>query len=189
MESIVIWLSTVLLVSALLMLRRRQRAAARSQRETYLARLEEVARTAEFTKRACFTSIERLHGRLETLQGRASSAEQRLSSFVEPPELQRKEQYHAAALLLAGGNSVERVAAMLALPASQVELVQELQTFVVPHKAPLISEKTHQAAKAVRRRARKKPARHDPRHRVRPILLTDVVRFDGAAAAKAEAAA
>jgi hypothetical protein len=188
MDWIMIALSSVLLAAAVLLLWKRKRDAQRKYQETCLSRLEEVAHTAELTKRACFTSLEKLHDRLETLQTRADAAEQRLSSMVEPPQLERKEHYYAAALLLAGGNSAERVAAMLALPLSQVELVQELQKSTRPENDLAQPHKPAAAAKTVRPRRKKKAAAHGGRARVRPILLTDVVRLDGAAA-KAEAAA
>jgi hypothetical protein len=174
---------------AAIMLWRCQRAVGRSHQTAYLTRLEEAARTEEVTKRACNTSIDHLQSRLETLQNRASSAEQKLSSFVEPPQLARKEQFQAAALLLAGGHAAERVAAVLALPVSQVELVKELQKFALKaHPVPVPPESAP-AAKNPRRRGKKQLPNRRARQRVRPILLTDVVRFDGAKVAKAEAAA
>lgn len=188
MDSIILSLSGVLLASVLCWSWQQRRAGARKYREACFSRLEEVARGAELTKRACFTSLDNLHGRLETLQNRTATAEQRLGSLVEPPQLERKEHFQAAALLLAGGSPVERVAAMLAMPIGQVELVQELRQFAAHHPAVPAPQEIPASAKAVRRRAKKKtPLRQSPQ-RVRPILLTEVVRFGGAAIGKAEAA-
>jgi len=189
MDSIVLSLSSMLLISVLCWSWKQRRNGARKYRDAYASRLDEVARGAELTKRACFTSLDNLHGRLETLQNRTATAEQRLGSFIEPPQLERKEHFQAAALLLAGGSPVERVAALLGLPIGQVELVQELRKFAVHEPAAPPPQETLAAPKAVRRRVKKRKPRKQKLQRVRPILLTDVVRFDSAAIAKSEAAA
>jgi len=187
MEWITLSISSLLLALASFTVWQRKRDGARRYQETCLSRLDEVVKSAEQTKRACFTSLESVHGRLELLHERANAAEQRLGSMVEPPQLERKEQYQAAALLLAGGNSIERVAAMLALPLSQVELVQELQKFAPRENGASLSPSIAAPSKSVRRRRKNKPARREVLPRVRPILLTDVVRHDGATVARAEA--
>ena len=189
MEWITLSVSSLLLAMAGFTLWQRKRDGARRYQEACLDRLDEVAKSAEQTRRACFTSLESLHGRLDLLHERANAAEQRFGSMVEPPQLERKEQYQAAALLLAGGNSLERVAAMLALPLSQVELVQELQKFAPRENGAALSPVIAAPPKALRRRRKHKPARREVLPRVRPILLTDVVRHENAPAARAEAAA
>jgi hypothetical protein len=189
MDTIILSLSSLLLTSALCWSWKQRRNGARKYRDAYVSRLDEVARGAELTQRACFTSLDNLHGRLESLQSRTATAEQRLGSFVEAPQLERKEHFQAAALLLAGGSPVERVAALLGMPIGQVELVQELRKFAVHAPAAPAPQETPAAAKAVRRRVKKRKPRVQKLQRVRPILLTDVVRFDGAANGKAEAAA
>lgn len=189
MESIISSISNVLLLLAAIWLWRRQRVGERSHPMAYLTRLEEVTRTVEGTKRACLTSIENLQSRVESLQNRANSVEQKLSSLVEPPQLARKEQFQAATLLLAGGHAAERVAAVLALPVGQVELVKELQEFALQgHSLPVLQQSVT-VAKTPGRREKKKLSNRETRKRARPILLTDVVRFDDANVAKAEVAA
>ena len=188
MEWITLSVASLLLATASFTVWQRKRDGARGYQEACLKRLDDVAKSAEQTKRACFSSLESLHGRLDLLQERANVAEQRLGSVVEPPQLERKEQYQAAALLLAGGNSLERVAAMLALPLSQVELVQELQKFAPWGNGASPSAVIAAPPKALRRRRKNKPARREVPPRVRPILLTDVVRYDGAAARAGAAA-
>jgi hypothetical protein len=180
METIILSLSSVLLISVLGWSWKQRRNGARKYREAYVSRLDEVARSTELTKRACFTSLDNLHGRLETLQNRTATAEQRLGSFVETPQLERKEHFQAAALLLAGGSPVARVAALLGMPIGQVELVQELRKFAVHEPAA-------PAPQAVRRRAKKRKPRKQKLQRVRPILLTEVVRMGSAAMGKSEA--
>jgi hypothetical protein len=187
MDSIILSLSSVVLISVLCWSWKQRRNGARKYRDACVSRLDEVARGAELTKRACFTSLDNLHGRLETLQNRTATAEQRLGSFIEAPQLERKEHFQAAALLLAGGSPVERVAVLLGMPIGQVELVQELRKFAV-HE-PAAPQATAAAPQAVHRRAKKRKPRQQKLQRVRPILLTEVVRFDSATMGKSEAAA
>lgn len=172
-------MSVIAGVAALLLLLRSRRAA-KIGNDAYLNRLEEIAQSSEHTKRTCFISLESMHRNLGELQARAESAERELSSFVDTPNPERKEQYEAAALLLAAGQSTARVAIMLNLPVKQVELVQEIRKLVAAERAA----ETDQAAAPEQEVARKKPAPRPARAKKRPILLTDIVALgaNGAAA-------
>lgn len=189
MESIMSSISSALLLLAAILLWRCQRVARRNQQSAYLGRLDELRQTVELTRRDCLTAIDNLHRRLEALQNRAGSAEHQLIGLVEPPPLASKEKFQAAALLLAGGHAAERVATVLGLPVGQIELVKELQKVALAaHFAPLLQESVT-VTKSPGRRHKKKLPNGEAGKRARPILLTDVVRLDGAHAGKAEAAA
>jgi hypothetical protein len=161
----------------------RRSAASARHRDSYSRRLDEVSHDSEAVKRACFTSLSSMNQRLEALQSNMRAAEHELHTIVEAPQVERREQYEAAAMLLAGGSSAGRVATLLGLPVNQVELVKELQKYAVsgPQAVPV--------AKAVppkRRRQRRKPA--PPPVRQRPILLTDVVRPSEASSGRKQSA-
>jgi len=82
MESIIMSASCALLGLEVLLLWKYQRDELRRCREIYLTCLEEVARTAQITKRTCFTSLDELSNRLEMLPSRTASAERRARSSV-----------------------------------------------------------------------------------------------------------
>src|SRR4051812_47240709 len=97
---------------------RRQKAPAED-----FDRLAEVVKSAEVANQGFFRALELVQKNLETLIARAESTEQRLRGLMLHPGIDRREQYTAAALLLAEGQDVERVAAMLNLPLAQVHLI------------------------------------------------------------------
>jgi hypothetical protein len=189
MESIISSISGVLLLLAGILLLRCQRRAGRSLQSADLSRLKEAERSEESVKRDCLASLDVLQRRLETSQNRAGSVEQMRSGLGEPPQVARKEQFEAAALLLAAGHAAERVAAVLALPISQVELVAQLQKHALKAHCLTVSPQAVPAIIKPPRRGKKKLPTRQARQKVRPILLTEVVRFGGANAAKAGAAA
>jgi hypothetical protein len=180
MESIGIALAGAVLLAAVVSLLRQRGAAANSRAGACLSRLEEVVRSSEHTKRACFLSLENMHRSLGTLETRAAAAEQKLGNFIEAPQVERKEHYEAAALLLAAGQSAERVASLLNLPMNQVELVQELSQFAIRnHRTP--AHGSDHATRPIHKNPKKKSAPRRARQRVKPILLSDIVEFDDTA--------
>jgi hypothetical protein len=180
MELIGIGFASAVLLAAVVFLLRQRGAAASSRASAYLSRLEEVARSAEQTKRACFVSLENMHRSLGTLETRAAAAEQKLDNFIEAPQVERKEHYEAAALLLAAGQSAERVASLLSLPLNQVELVQELSQFAIRnHRTP--AHVSDPATRPMHRNPKKKSAPRRARQRVKPILLSDIVELGDSA--------
>ncbi len=188
METIISSLSGLLLLLAAILLWRGERVARGWHQGACLGRLEELSQTVESTQRDCLTSIDHLQRRLETLQSRASSVERAWGGLAELPDARSDEKYQAAALLLASGHAAERVAALLALPVRQIELVKELQKITRPAHA-VAAPNSVSAASSRPRRAKKKSPSGATAKPARPILLTDVVRLDGTMADKAEAAA
>jgi L-2-hydroxyglutarate oxidase LhgO len=193
MEMIIMELSVVLLLAAIILMFRRQRAAAKMRETGQLNRLDEVARNSDLTKQTCVSALENLHNSLASLEHRTSTAERKLGSLMEALAVERKEHYQAAALLLAAGQDAARVAGLLDLPLAQVEMVRELKTILLTEGQTAAKAAPQRPAKAPKK---KSPAR-SPKPRVRPILLTDVVEtestvqgrlsdrpaaFDGAAA-------
>jgi hypothetical protein len=105
----------------------KRRSVNDDKKDQSLLRLEEVIKTSQLTNDGFFRSLELVQKNLESLLARAESAEQRLRSLMLQPGVEKKEQYTAAALLLAEGQEPQRVASMLSLPLPQVQVVQELQ--------------------------------------------------------------
>lgn len=176
MEIILMTLALTALSTIALLVWKVRRDGFTHQRDHYAQRLDEVSRSSEIVKRACFRSLDSVNQRLDGLQMNMQAAERQLHTIVEAPQVERREQYEAAALLLVGGNSPERVATLLGLPINQVELVRELQKYAVNGPQPMAPV----AAKPTptKRRRRRRATRVEP-VRQRPILLTDVVRGDG----------
>jgi hypothetical protein len=112
---------------------------------------------------------------LEALIARAENAEQRLKSLMLHPGIEKREQYTAAALLLAEGHDVERVSSMLGLPEAQVQLIRELQQVTGKEKRPARGRKSEESVIKESLRQSKIAA---PREKTsaRPILLVDVLK-------------
>jgi hypothetical protein len=91
------------------------------------------------------------------------------------PGIERREQYTAAALLLAEGHDVERVSSMLGLPEAQVQLIRELQQVTGREKRPARAKKSEESAMKESLRQSKIAA---PREKTAapPILLVDVLK-------------
>lgn len=155
-----------------------RRAAARLERID-ARRLDEVVKEVERIRHTCLGSLENMQRSLDALRSRAEAAEQKLAGGPEEPHVGLKGFYEAAALLLEAGQSVERVAAMIGLPAGHVMLVQELRRVLVKEPAPQRTAKRGDAA-ATESAPRKKKRGRLEQKKVQPILLTDAVGFDGA---------
>jgi len=177
MEWIDISIASGLLSGSVLFLWRRHRIAAKTKSTAYLKRIEDVVESMQETKRTCLTSLENMHRSLAELQTRAASSEGDLNGFIEAPNPGRKEHYEAAALLLATGQSVERVARMLNLPVNQVEFVQELRKLVAGENHATATQTGDRAERTSHNDAKKRRAPARPKSKVQPILLTDPVNF------------
>jgi len=160
-------------LSAALMFLRRHRRTAKQQSDTYLERLEEVARSAEEIRQSCFTSLTNMHKSLQALQARAEAAAQEFN-MAPAPGAARKEHYEAAALLLSAGQKADRIAHLLGLPAEQVELVQQLRQ-IVAREAPAAPAQASSAFKSGPRRRYRQRAPQEKK--LTPLLLTEVVDF------------
>jgi hypothetical protein len=156
--------------------RRKQNDTQRSESATHLA---EMVRSAEVANSGFFRSLELVQKNLETLIARAENAEQRLRSLMLHPGVEKREQYTAAALLLAEGHDVERVSSMLGLPEAQVHLIRELQQVSGKEKRPSRAKKSEESVvkEAVRQ---SKIAAPREKGAARPILLVDVLKNAGA---------
>jgi hypothetical protein len=168
--------SSALFVIAMLLRVRRQRAGVAALKNALQQQLVQVTENSELTKKACFASLENLNQRIEQLQSRASAAEEKLNSFVEPAKVERKENYQAAGLLLAGGQSVARVSTILGLPVCEVELIGQLQKMAAREPAAVLAQHNGAAEKSARRRRKKVGMAAKSLDRERPILLTDAVK-------------
>jgi len=177
MESIALTGATLIALFGILSLSVRSRRAAARLERIDTRRLDEAVTESERMGRVCLLSLENMQRSLDALQSRVAAAEQNSPGGIEGPQLGRKGAYEAAALLLEAGQSVERVAAMIGLPADHVMLVQELRRVLAKDVAPQKTAKRGGDAatgSAPPRKRRERPQRE----KVRPILLTDVVGFD-----------
>lgn len=173
-DSLFLGLTAVLLLPALLIVRKRS-ASKKKERHESLSRLEEVLRSSELTNNTFFRSLELVQKNLEILLARAESTEQRLRTLILQPGGEKRDHYQAAAMLLAEGLDPSRIAATLNLPLGQIHLVQELR------KIPAKDKRTPPRGKnsgdvALRPNVfETKIAASQEKAAVRPILLTDVV--------------
>jgi hypothetical protein len=125
-------------------------------------------------ERCFFRSLELVQKNLESLITRAEGMEHRLQSLMLHSVLDKREQYTAAALLLAEGHEAEWVTSMLNLPTAQVQLIHDLQQVTArekraatrPRNEEPFSEETARPLKTAG--VQKKTA-------ARPILLVDVI--------------
>ena len=186
MESVMISASCLLLGLEVLLLWKYQRDELRNCRDGYLTRLEEVARAAEIIRRTCFTSLDELHKRFETLQtapSRIASAEVKSDDGVEPADLVGQERSHGAAAGCAGEASIEPAKDLAAPLTTQSEPIQDRQTSAAEEKASSISQSDREPAKPARRLAKKKPARREARKPIMPVVPVNGIGY-GASAAK-----
>ena len=160
---------------ALWWLASRRRKQDSPQRTANANPLAEMVRSAEVANNGFFRSLELVQKNLEALIARAENAEQRLRSLMLHPGIERREQYTAAALLLAEGHDVERVSSMLGLPEAQVQLIRELQQVSGKEKRASRAKKPEENAlkEAVRQ---SKIAAPQEKTAARPILLVDVLK-------------
>jgi hypothetical protein len=145
------------------------------QRNVNANQLAEMVRSAEVANNGFFRSLELVQKNLEALIARAENAEQRLKSLMLHPGIEKREQYTAAALLLAEGHDVERVSSMLGLPDAQVQLIRELQQVTGRDKRSTRTKKSEESAVKESLRQSKIAA---PREKTAapPILLVDVLK-------------
>jgi hypothetical protein len=167
------------LVAAGLWMVGRRRKQNDVQQTASAAHLAEMVRSAEVANSGFFRSLELVQKNLEALIARAENAEQRLRSLILHPGIEKREQYTAAALLLAEGHDVERVSSMLGLPEAQIHLIRELQQVSAKEKRPGRAKKSEESVtkEAVRQ---SKIAAPREKAAARPILLVDVLKNAGA---------
>ena len=137
--------------------------------------LAEMVRSAEVANNGFFRSLELVQRNLEALITRAENAEQKLKSLMLHPGIEKREQYTAAALLLAEGHDVERVSSMLGLPEAQVQLIRELQQVTGKERRTTRPKRAEENAMKELVRQSKIAA---PREKTAapPILLVDVLK-------------
>jgi hypothetical protein len=164
-----------LLLMAVFWLTIRRRKEAHPQRTANANHLAEVVRSAEIANNGFFRSLELVQKNLEGLIARAETVEQRLRSLMLHPGIEKREQYTAAALLLAEGHEVERVSSMLGLPEGQVHLIRELQQ--VSGKERRAGRAKKSDGSSVREPVgQSKVAASREKNAARPILLVDVLK-------------
>ena len=163
------------LVVVLWLLRTRQ-VGARTKQDESLGGLAEVIKSAELANNGFFRSLELVQRNLESLITRAESMEQRLQSLMLHPGIEKREQYTAAALLLAEGQEAERVASMLNLPASQVQLIRDLQQVAARDKRTVTRGKRSEDLLSKEINRQSKNAIPSEKTSSRPILLVDVIK-------------
>jgi hypothetical protein len=176
MIEIYVLVGCVLFLLAVWFLARKRGKPGDRPRDQSLLRLEEVIKTSQLTNDGFFRSLELVQKNLESLLGRAENAEQRLRSLMLQPGVEKKEQYTAAALLLAEGQEAQRVASMLSLPLPQVQIVQELQKIASKDKKWPTRKKRE--AEMGQQEVAAEPKNAGPREKnaARPILLVDVIK-------------
>jgi hypothetical protein len=170
-------LSTVLLLTAMILSLRRQRAAAAGHAGISRKCLEDVAENSELTKKTCLSSLEIMHNNLAGLELRTAAAERQLASLMEAPAAERKEQYQAAAMLIAAGHGAARVASLLNLSVAQVEMIGELKSILGSDDG--VAQAPNSAR--ISKRGKKKSEPRSAKSRVRSILLADAVEPGGVA--------
>ncbi len=167
---------SMLLLLGVWFLTHRRRKTTANAKDQSLVRLEEVIKTSQLTNDGFFRSLELVQKNLESLLSRAENAEQRLRNLMLQPGVEKKEQYTAAALLLAEGQEAQRVASMLNLPLPQVQIVQELQK--ISSKEKKTSTRRRRDTETGQPEIAPQTKYADPREKnaARPILLVDVIR-------------
>jgi hypothetical protein len=138
------------------------------------ADLTEIVRAAELANNGFFRSLELVQRNLEVLIARAEGTEQRLKGLMLHSGIEKREQYTAAAVLLAEGHDVERVSSMLGLPEAQVQLIRELQQIKGKEKRNGRGRRSGEAA--MERSPQSKVAGDREKTTPPPILLVDVLK-------------
>jgi hypothetical protein len=162
--------------AALLFLRRRWSKQVAVKPMADFDRLAEVVKNAEVANDGFFRALELVQKNLETLIARAETTEQRLRSLMLQPGIDRREQYTAAALLLAEGQDVERVASMLNLPHAQVHLIRDLQQVTGKEKRPGVRPRRPEQPAASETARPSKAAAPREKNAARPVLLVDAIK-------------
>src|SRR2546426_7153345 len=155
---------------------RQRRIGPATKRDESLGPLAEVIKSAEVANDGFFRSLELVQKNLESLITRAENMEQRLRSLTLHSGVEKREQYTAAALLLAEGQEAERVASMLNLPLGQVHLIRDLQQVTARDKR--IAVRGKRSEDLVPREAMRQSKIAAPREKTapRPILLVDAIK-------------
>ncbi|HVO95008.1 MAG TPA: hypothetical protein VMT22_19295 [Terriglobales bacterium] len=175
MDMVFMEVSAVLLLAAMILLLRRRRALVEKVNPTSLGRLDEVERSAEQMKLNCLSALHDVKHRLEALEERAIAAERSDVTLGVAPAAERKEPYHAAALLLYAGHPAQRVAEVLDLPLAQIEMVQQLQKMIGAESRMKPAHDALARSDGIGKNAKRKSAARHGKSRPRPILLTDMV--------------
>ena len=162
-----ILMTTAPVLLIVLWLMRKKLTEAKANGEQSLGRLAEVIKSAEVANDGFFRSLELVRKNLESLIARAEGMEHRLESLMLHPSVDKREQYTAAALLLAEGHEAERVVSMLNLPTAQVQLIHDLQQ--------VTSREKRAATRARNEEPFSKEIARPSKTAARPILLVDVI--------------
>ena len=163
------------LLFIVLWLMKRRRPEPKASGEQSLGRLAEVIKSAEVANDGFFRSLELVQKNLESLIARAEGMEHRLQSLMLHTGVDKREQYTAAALLLAEGHEAERVASMLNLPGAQVQLIRDLQQVTTREKRGTAWNGREEASPKETARPSKIAALQE-KTAARPILLVDVIK-------------
>ena len=166
---------TPLLIIVLWLIRKRL-AGPKTNGEQSVGRLAEVIKSAEVANDGFFRSLELVQKNLESLIARAEGMEHRLQRLMLHPGIDKREQYTAAALLLAEGQEAERVASMLNLPTPQVQLIRDLQQ--VTGRDKRATTRGRRAEDLFSKEMARSSKNAAPREKTaaRPILLVDVIK-------------
>lgn len=168
-----------LLCAGLLYLRRRWVGRKQKAPAEDFNPLAEVVKSAEVANLGFFHALELVQKNLEALIARAESTEQRLRTLMLNPGIDRREQYTAAALLLAEGQDVERVATMLNLPHAQVHLIRELQQVTTRDQRIGAGARRSEEPVAAETGGASKAAAAREKTAARPFLPDDAIRNGG----------
>ena len=171
----ILMVTAPLLMIALWFLRKRS-ARPKANGDQSLGRLAEVIKSAEVANDGFFRSLELVQKNLESLIARAEGMEQRLQSLMLHPGIDKREQYTAAALLLAEGQEAERVASMLNLPAAQVQLIRDLQQVTARDRRATPRGRRAEDLFSKEMARSSKTAAPQEKTAARPILLVDVIK-------------
>jgi hypothetical protein len=166
---------TPLLIVAIALIRKRA-VGPKANGDQSFGRLAEVIKSAEVANDGFFRSLELVQKNLESLIARAEGMEQRLQSLMLHPGIDKREQYTAAALLLAEGQEAERVASMLNLPAPQVQLIRDLQQVTARDKRATTRGRRSEDLFPKETVRASKTAASQEKTAARPILLVDVIK-------------
>jgi hypothetical protein len=140
------------------------------------ATLAEIVKSAEVANQAFFRSLELVQKNLESIISRAENMEEKLRALVLNPGIEKREQYTAAALLLAEGQEPERVASMLSLPVQQVQLIRDLQQVTGKEKRASSRIARGDEVMPLEFGRQSKASARGEKSASRPILLVDAIR-------------
>lgn len=171
MEIVAMEVSMVLLLAAIILLLRRQRALTAQSGSAPLSAVDDVTLQAELMQPDCLSALARLGDDVALLERRTISLEQQLASLTAAPRPERQEHYQAAALLLAAGHDGGRVASLLDLPLVHVEMIRDLKNILLNDTKAARGNEPKPAVKS----ARRKVVGASVKTKLRPILLTEAV--------------